>query len=190
MQRNYFLLLGLILLAGCTAQGNTRAPVEDRTGDSNYGNTVVDTPTGVEALPYVAPPAPQALPEPANSSRDTAPENTPHHAVKANAAVTSLVSIADNSIKKGDYKAASAALERALRHDAKNADLWHRLAQLRLRQSELAQAESLALKSNALADGNKSLMSRNWTLISKSRRLRGDGTGADAAEVKAYQLTK
>ena len=181
MLRVYFLMFGMVLLAGCTASsGSTRAPVEDRTG-SNYGNTMVDSPSDgdAEARPYIAPPAPKLIPQPANSNYKPA---------KSNAAVTSLVSIADNSFKKGDYVAASAALERAQRHDPKNADLWHRLAQVRLRQSELAQAESLALKSNALANGNKPLMSRNWTLISKSRRLRGDVTGADEAEVRAYQL--
>jgi predicted Zn-dependent protease len=99
------------------------------------------------------------------------------------------VSSADNSIKHGDYRAASAAIERALRLDPKNADLWHRLAQVRLRQSEYAQVESLSLKSNALSNGNKPLMTRNWSLISKARRLSGDGVGADEAEVRAYQLS-
>lgn len=178
---HFGLLLTVLLLSGCFATGGAVAPVEDRTGDSNYGNTMVDSPdTAVEASPYVAPPAP--------GTRVQA--TTDYEPAKTNAAVLSLVSIADNSIKHGDYVAASAALERALRHDAKNADLWHRLAQVRLRQRQNGQAESLALKSNALANGNKLLMSRNWSLISKSRRLRGDSVGADEAEVRAYQLLK
>ena len=182
MMKYVGLLLSVLLLSGCFASGGSVAPVEDRTGHSNYGNTIVDDDpaTTAEAKPYVAPPAPKVTEQ---ATADTPP-------VKSNAAVLSLVSIADNSIKNGDYVAASAALERALRHDAKNADLWHRLAQVRLRQHQNGQAESLALKSNALADGNKSLMSKNWTLISKSRRLRGDGVGADEAEVRAYQLLK
>lgn len=185
MMKYFGLLLTVLLLSGCFASGGGVAPVEDRTGHSNYGNTVVDSPddgsdTTVEAKPYVAPPAPRVTVQATTDSRPP----------KSNAAVLSLVSIADNSIKHGDYVAASAALERALRHDAKNADLWHRLAQVRLRQRQNGQAESLALKSNALADGNKSLMSKNWTLISKSRRLRGDSVGADEAEVRAYQLIK
>jgi len=184
MLRYLYLILGVALLAGCSAAGSTRAPVEDRTG-SNYGNTIVDSTDAaasgsVTARPYVAPPAPEPAVKPASN----------YPAPKANPAVTSLVSIADNKIKSGDYDSAAAALERALRHDAKNADLWHRLAQVRLRQSQYEQAESVALKSNALANGNKSLMSRNWTLISKSRRLRGDAVGADQAEVRAYQLTR
>ena len=164
--------------------------MEDRTvNDPNYGSTVITTPADdakttsptVKTTPYVTPPAPQPSPQQHSGAVNSSSN--------ANAAVTSLVSAADNSIKHGDYSAASAALERALRHDPKNADLWHRLAQVRLRQSEYAQAESLSLKSNALSNGNKPLMARNWSLISKARRLRGDGMGADEAEVRAYQLS-
>lgn len=167
--------VGLFLSSGCTTNAATRAKVEDRAlNDLDYGSTVMTT-------SYVTPPAPPQL-SPQHSSAS-------HSSSKANAAITSLVSSADSSIKHGDYKAASATIERALRHDPKNADLWHRLAQIRLRQSEYAQVESLSLKSNALSNGNKPLMTKNWSLISKARRLRGDGEGADEAEVRAYQLS-
>jgi len=179
-----------LLSSGCATNATTRTKVEDRTlNDPNTNRTVITTsaedakttsPT-VQTTPYVIPPAPQALPQQDSSGV--------YSSSNANAAVTSLVSSADNSIKHGDYKAASAAIERALRHDPKNADLWHRLAQVRLRQSEYAQVESLSLKSNSLSNGNKPLMARNWSLISKARRLRGDGAGADEAEARAYQLT-
>lgn len=192
MLRNTILLAisaGFFLSSGCTTNAATRAKVEDRSlNDPNYGSTVITTPAEdakitsptVQTTPYVTPPAPQLSPQHSSAS---------HSSSKANAAITSLVSSADNSIKHGDYRAASAAIERALRHDPKNADLWHRLAQIRLRQSEYAQVESLSLKSNALSNGNKPLMARNWSLISKARRLRGDGVGADEAEVRAYQLS-
>jgi predicted Zn-dependent protease len=193
MLRNTILLsisAAFLLSSGCTTNAATRTKVEDRTlNDPNYGSTVITTPAegakttspSVQTSPYVTPPAPQPLPQ-QHSSVINSSSN-------ANPAVTSLVSSADNSIRHGDYKAASAAIERALRHDPKNADLWHRLAQVRLRQSEYAQVESLSLKSNALSNGNKPLMARNWSLISKARRLRGDGAGADEAEARAYQLS-
>ncbi|MGB5280183.1 MAG: tetratricopeptide repeat protein, partial [Arenicellales bacterium] len=173
----YLSIFAVFLLStGCTTNAATRAKVEDRSlTEPNYGSTVIITPAEnakttsptVETTPYVTPPAPQPLPQQHASSV--------HSSSNANAAVTSLVSSADNSIKHGDYRAASAAIERALRLDPKNADLWHRLAQVRLRQSEYAQVESLSLKSNALSNGNKPLMARNWSLISKARRLSGDG---------------
>lgn len=179
-----------LLSTGCTTNAATRAKVEDRSlTEPDYGSTVIITPPEnaktisptVETTPYVTPPAPQPSPQQHAGSV--------HSSSNASAAVTSLVSSADNSIKHGDYRAASAAIERALRLDPKNAHLWHRLAQVRLRQSEYAQVESLSLKSNALSNGNKPLMARNWSLISKARRLSGDGVGADDAEVRAYQLS-
>ena len=193
MLRNIILLsisFVFLLSSGCTTNAATRAKVEDRSSrDPNYDSTVITTPAEDEKTtsptgqmtPYVTPPAPQ----PSTQQRSS----TVHSSSSANAAVTSLVSSADKSIKQGDYKAGSAAIERALRLDPKNAELWHRLAQVRLRQSEYAQVESLSLKSNALSNGNKTLMARNWSLISKARRARGDGVGADEAEVRAYQLS-
>ena len=166
------------------------APVEDRTGASNnsanYGNTVVTQPASKtetkrpETKAYVATPttAPVAAPK----------QESTAVARKSNSAVTSLVTVADSKMKGGDYDQAAASLERALRHDAKDASVWSRLAEVRLLQRQYAQAESTALKSNALANSDKELMAKNWRLISKSRRLRGDSVGADEAEVRAYQL--
>ena len=184
----------VVVLAGCSAQGGTMAPVEDRTGHSNnsanYGNRVVEqpetTPAATRTKAYVAPPTTSPVIAPAKS----APTQKAYKPAKTNAAATSLVSIADAKIKGGQYDQAAASLERALRHDAKNADIWSRLAEVRLLQQDYSQAESTALKSNALSNGNKPLMSKNWRLISKTRRLRGDGEGADEAEVRSYTLSK
>lgn len=184
----------IVVLAGCSAQGGTMAPVEDRTGHSNnsanYGNRVVEQPETTAAATstkaYVAPPTAAPVSAPAKQTS----KQKAYKPAKTNAAATSLVSIADAKIKGGQYDQAAASLERALRHDAKNADIWSRLAGVRLLQQDYSQAESTALKSNALSNGNKPLMSKNWLLISKTRRLRGDGEGADEAEVRAYTLSK
>lgn len=167
------------------------APVEDRTGktnnSANYGNRVVEQPeTESEIKPYVAAPTTAPVEAPPIKASPTA-QPVPR---KTNSAVTSLVSVADAKMKGGEYDQAAASLERALRHDAKNADVWSKLAEVRLLQTEYAQAETTALKSNALAGGDTSLMARNWRLISKSRRLRGDAVGADEAEVRAYQISR
>ena len=184
-------LFMLVFAAGCSVKGGTMAPVEDRTGRSNeaanYGNQVVEADTtgtdNVSTQPYKAPAvtAPVSAPEPPVTSKSPA---------KTSSAVNSLVSIADAKIKGGQYQQAAASLERALRHDPKNAEIWSRLAEVRLLEQDYAQAETTALKSNALSGGDKSLMSSNWRLISKSRRLRGDGVGADEAEARAYQLSR
>ncbi len=179
-------IAGIVILGGCSAQGGTMAPVEDRSpggSANNYGNTVAEpAPSAPEVTPYVAAPTPAPV---------TAPPVQPASAPrKTNSATKSLVSIADAKIKGGQYDAAANSLERALRHDPKNADIWSKLAEVNLLQRDYSQAESKALKSNALSGGNKPLMAKNWRLISKSRRLRGDGVGADEAEVRAYNLTK
>ena len=179
----------IVVLAGCSAQGGTLAPVEDRTGSSNnsanYGNTVVQAnDSNTRAKPYVA--APSVSPVAAPATRQA----TASQSIKTNSAAKSLVSVADAKVKGGQYDQAAASLERALRYDAKNAGIWSRLAAVRLLQKDYAQSEITALKSNALSNGDKSLMSKNWRLISKSRRLRGDGVGADEAEVRAYQLSR
>jgi tetratricopeptide (TPR) repeat protein len=183
-------------MSGCSVKGGSMAPVEDRTGgassNTNYGHQVVPTegsspaPSEAKTQAYVAPPSTSPV-----SAPPAKPAGEPdYQPAKTNPAVTSLVSIADAKIKSGQYNEAAASLERALRHDSKNPDTWARLADVRLLQQDYAQAETTALKSNALSGGNKALMSKNWRLISKSRRLRGDSVGADEAEVRAYQLTK
>ncbi len=181
----------MILVSGCSSPGGTMAPVEDRTGETNhtanYGNRVVEQPAVESQIkPYVAAPATAPVEAPPTKATTTS-QPVPR---KTNSAVTSLVSVADAKMKGGEYDQAAASLERALRHDAKNADVWSKLAEVRLLQTEYAQAETTALKSNALAGGDTSLMARNWRLISKSRRLRGDAVGADEAEVRAYQISR
>jgi len=183
-------MLGIVVLAGCSAGDGIIAPVEDRVaGGVDSGSktarkneSVVTQQGTAEIRPYVASPVPAAeLPVVAPA---------PSKPTKTNPAVASLVSVANAMIKGGQYDAAANSLERALRYDQKNAQLWFRLAEVNLLQRDYAQAESKALKSNDLADGDKSLMAKNWRLISKARRLQGDSAGADEAEARAYQLSR
>ena len=189
--RVFSVLLILGIVTGCSVKGGTMAPVEDRTGRSNeaanYGNQVVeaeaDAADTATTQAYKAPP----VTSPVTAPQPPAPTTQP---TKSSSAVNSLVSVADAKIKGGQYQQAAASLERALRHDPKNAKVWSRLAEVRLLEQDYAQAEITALKSNALAAGDKPLMSGNWRVISKSRRLRGDSVGADEAEARAYQLSR
>ena len=67
---------------------------------------------------------------------------------------------------------AAATLERALRIEPRNARLWHELAQVRLRQRDYAQAESLAARSNTLAGSDADLRAANQRLIDDARARR------------------
>lgn len=123
-----------------------------------------------EPPPDVAPlPLPPADPEPAPPVR--AP------------AVLALMDRADGLAEQGDQEAASAALERALRLAPEDPELWHRLAALRLAQTDWAAAEALALRSLGLDDGGR-WRQQNWRLIAAARRGAGDRDGAREAEAR------
>jgi len=87
--------------------------------------------------------------------------------------VLALLTQAKRQEQAGHPERAAAVIERALRIDPKNAELWHRLALLRLAQGQYGLAASLAAKSNALASNNPSLQRKNDTVIRQSKILRG-----------------
>ncbi len=68
---------------------------------------------------------------------------------------------------------AAASLERALRIEPRNPRLWHELAQVRFRQRDYAQAESLATRSNTWAGSDAELRAANQRLIEEARAARG-----------------
>jgi Flp pilus assembly protein TadD len=80
-----------------------------------------------------------------------------------------LTKRAEEDMRAGDLSGAAATLERALRIEPNNAGLWSRLAEVRLRQGDKAQAEQLALKSSGLAAGNAALKARNDQIIAQAR---------------------
>ena len=103
-------------------------------------------------------------------------------------AVLALLERSEQYRRAGDVESASAALERALRIAPRDALLWHRLARLRLEQGLAAEAEQLALKSNALSGTDRVLQARNWALVARARWARDDSAGARAAERRAAAL--
>ncbi|WP_303720739.1 tetratricopeptide repeat protein [Malonomonas rubra] len=98
-----------------------------------------------------------------------------------NRAVLSLLDQANNQITAGQLDQAGASLERAMRIEPLNPALWQELAQVRIAQGRYQQAENMAAKSNALAEGNRSMREKNWRLIAEARRNQGDDKGAQAA---------
>jgi len=84
-------------------------------------------------------------------------------------AARELASSADAAMARGDLTASAASLERALRIEPNNAGLWSRLAEVRLRQGDTAQAEQLALKANGLAGADAALRSRNDQIVAQAR---------------------
>jgi len=113
------------------------------------------------------------------------PEVGPRRVPSENTAVVALLQKSQSQSSAGQWEAASASLERALRIEPRNPVLWQKLALVRLGQKDFPQAENLAAKSNSLAGGDKYLRSENWRIIGESRSKRGDQAGAKAAFERA-----
>jgi cytochrome c-type biogenesis protein CcmH/NrfG len=111
------------------------------------------------------------IPEPSPSSR--------------NEAVIALLDTAHNQSSSGEFEAAGASLERALRIEPRNPFLWQELARVRLNQGQYREAENLARKSSTFAAGDKNLRAENWRIIGQARTRLGDYQGAQAAFEKA-----
>ena len=103
--------------------------------------------------------------------------------LEAPPAVAGLEKEIDTQMAAQHYAEAATILERAIRIQPKNPELWHVLALARLRQNQAGQAEDLAKKSNLLAKSHAALTKLNWQVIAEARRLQGNYRGSmDAAQ--------
>jgi Flp pilus assembly protein TadD len=78
-----------------------------------------------------------------------------------------------NERRAGDYGAASATLERALRIEPSAPALWLELARVRLLQDDFRQAEQLARKAGSLAPTGSVLATEAQRVIEEARRRGG-----------------
>lgn len=125
---------------------------------------------------------------PAPSEGVAAPIPVPEKPARSGGAVVALLGQADQYRSSGDNSNEAATIERALRIEPNNPRLWSRLSAVRLEQGRPRQTEQLALKSNALAKGDKRLQAANWRLIARARWAMNDTDGARRAERKASDL--
>jgi len=144
-----------------------------------------EPPAGTEPVARTEPPAEPLAPKPAPAPKRDVALPTAEITPQGNQAVVALQHSARQDVARCDWDRAAAALERAVRLEPKNAGIWHDLAQIRLQQRQYKQAEDLAAKSNTLAGKDRQVKSRNWKVISVSRRARGDDAGADAAQAQS-----
>ncbi|WP_456414210.1 tetratricopeptide repeat protein [Thiolapillus sp.] len=95
---------------------------------------------------------------------------TPSHARPApGRAVRALMARAAQQEQAGELVAAAGSLERALRIEPKNPELWNRLAHVRYKQKRYSLAASLAAKSNSFAGQDPALRADNDALIGRAR---------------------
>ncbi|MDA1107230.1 MAG: tetratricopeptide repeat protein [Proteobacteria bacterium] len=114
---------------------------------------------GAKASPLHESEAPQPLAE-----SESPPPST---------AVVALLDTASQQTRAGKLDNAAATLERALRLEPRNAELWTRLAEVRLKQGQLDQAAGLAAKSNNLAGNNAGIITRNLKILEQVRARKG-----------------
>lgn len=119
------------------------------------------------------------------SPASTPPPEPKEFAMTAPPAVLALETEIQSSMKSANYADAAATLERAIRIQPKNPELWHVLAKVRLKQQQPGLAEDLAKKSNLLAKNNPELARANWDIIAQARRNKGDPSGAAEAQARA-----
>lgn len=174
-----------VTLVGCSTVGWSDRPaaVVDRTAPPAGVGGVPRYPEGggLGASPADAP-AP-GVPEVAAYRPPAMPT---YRRPTQNRAVGTLMRQADEALELGQPASAAATLERALRIAPDDAELWSRLAEVRLAEGQYDKVLPLAAKSNSLAAPQDSqLRARNWDLIAAAKRGLGDVPGAREAAERA-----
>jgi tetratricopeptide (TPR) repeat protein len=155
-------LLALLLIHGCATVSPPGTPTVKDDGIEVHEE-------GVEIDPFYK--VPDVDPEERNSDSI---RSAPYISSKpTSGTVLALLSQAKEQEKAGNPEKAAAVLERALRIEPNNPQLWYRLALLRLQQGQLDLAKSLAAKSSALAQGDEDLQVKNRTIMEQVDLLQG-----------------
>lgn len=154
------MLFTATLVHGCASVRSPTTTMEDD------GIRVHDQ--GVEIDPFYQ------VPEDDSAQTGGAIRRAPHISSKpTSGTVLALLSQAKKQEMAGNPEKAAAVLERALRIEPKNPQLWYRLALLRLQQGKLELAKSLAAKSSALSQGDEDLQIKNQTIMQQVELLQG-----------------
>jgi len=99
-----------------------------------------------------------------------------------------LLSDAEQDLERGDYNQAELQMERAMRVDPRNGQVWHLMARIRYEQGDYGQTVQFCLKSNTLANHDRILMRQNWVLLEKAYTMMGETIKADDARHKAATI--
>lgn len=117
-----------------------------------------------------------AAPLPDRPGERPAPESGQIGQDNLSAAGRSLLMQSRSERQSGNYAAASATLERAIRIEPDQALIWLELARLRLLEGNPAQAEQLGRKARALAVGHPSLEAEAAEIIDDALQAQGKVT--------------
>jgi Flp pilus assembly protein TadD len=134
------------------------------------------------------PPTGSATPEaPANAAPSPAVP-APTRQYRLGSAASALVTQAHVRAAAGDFPAATATLERALRIEPENPLAWIELGRVQLAAGNAAQADNMGHKALGLAAGDPNAQAAAWRLIADSLRVRGRNQEASMASARAETL--
>lgn len=181
MSRISSIVLASTLLAACsvvTPEATVVRPVPGPVVSVAKADMVAVEPALAEAQ-VVAPPA-VVRPVPVQPPRQLADGSRVP-------AVQGLLAGAERERRAGRLEAASAALERAQRLAPQSAQIYQRLAEVRLQQKRPAEAEQFARKGLGFATG-PAAQAAFWRLIADARRQQGRQQSAQEAAARAAEL--
>ncbi|MHB8788387.1 MAG: tetratricopeptide repeat protein [Desulfobulbaceae bacterium] len=124
------------------------------------------------------PPSPASMPTPAQP-----PAPTPRERVTPPAALA-LLHDAEQALHAGNTRKADEYLERAIRIDPQNPQVWHALARSKFQQKQYPQTIQMSLKSNSFRPDRATERS-NWLLMEQAYLAMGDSPKAKRAGEKA-----
>jgi Tfp pilus assembly protein PilF len=158
------LLVMLAILAACRSLVSP-----ERTANPPTGSATAETPESAAPPPVPAPTAPTRQ-------------------FRLGGAASALVTQAHARAAAGDYAAATATLERALRIEPENPLTWIELGGVQLAAGNAAQADNMGHKALGLASGDPNAQAAAWRLIAESLRVRGRNQEAATASARADTL--
>ncbi|MEI6414993.1 MAG: tetratricopeptide repeat protein [Pseudomonadota bacterium] len=156
--------------------------LDRRQAVSSAWQSIPDEPVRRESHAAVSIPPPAVLTDPGGDEahrtevRDTQVamrEPAARPSLPQSGPVAQLIAESERLHKEGNPTRAAASLERALRIEPNNAEIYHRLARIRLDQGQYAQAIELASRSTSLAGTTSALARDNWRISAAARAKLG-----------------
>jgi len=144
--------------------------------------------TGSARNPPSAAAASESAPPNTGGAATVPPSREPARQFRLGSAASALVTQAHARAAAGDYPAATATLERALRIEPDNPLAWIELGRVQLAAGNAAQADNMGHKALALASGDPNAQAAAWRLIADALRERGRNQEAAAASARADTL--
>jgi tetratricopeptide (TPR) repeat protein len=136
----------------------------------------------------VPPPVTERQPPPLEPSVRVEPAPQPAApAPRTDVATLALLEQSDRAVQSGNLDEAIAYVERALRVNGQDVDLWLRLAELQLAANRAGTAEQLAQRAIALSGDRVDRQRRGWLLVADAKEAQGQH--ADAERIRAQWHT-